>query len=416
MKRSEWANRGINYLFVLFAFIMPIITPTTNGVMILLILLWIIEGRWKDKFEILNGSPAFKLYAAFILLLGLSLFWSGGIDGGFTRNDANAVEYYFRRYIFGFILIPMILTSVKKTFIPYIISAFLAAMFISEMMSWGIYMEWITYKDIPAHDPSPFMSHSLYSIFLAVTVFVLMTRFFQTERFYYRIFIALFALSAMVNLFLNGGRLGQLAFFVALFVYIVLRYRVTFKSISLSILSIGLIFVSAYTVSPIFQKRMNLSLKSLEKITKGDYNSSWGVRVNILRVSKDIVIENPILGIGIGNTKTEFLEKAKEYDQTGFFPKLDHLHNGYMQILVETGLVGLFLFLSFLFLLLRLDIPRDSFILLSIVITIYLVGFIGEPLFFNSKPYLLFNLFMALIMLESLSGREVRGKRDALSR
>jgi O-antigen ligase len=384
----------------------------TNVAVALLILLWLIEGRWQEKYILLRASLPFKLFLAFIVLIGLSMLWSNGIEGGFwTKHSHNAIVFYFRSYIFDFMIIPIIMTSMKKEFIRYIISAFLAAILVSELMSWGIFMEWIQYKNVPPHDPSPFMHHTLYSIFLAVTIFVLLTQFFQTKTTLYKTLIVLFMLSAVVNLFLNGGRLGQLAFFVAIFVYISLRYRVTLKSILFSLLTVTVVFTIAYKVSPIFQKRMDLSVQSLQKITEGNYGSSWGTRANILIVAKDLVRENPILGIGMGNAKVEFLEKAKEYPQTGFFPKLNHLHNGYMQILVEIGIVGLLLFFFFIYTLLRVQIQRDEYILLVTIIIIYIIGFVGEPLFFNRKPYLLFNLFIAILLFKSINGvKEERSK------
>ncbi len=400
--KANWINSGINYILVLFAFLLPISTPMTNTVVAVLIVLWIIEGEWKKKYIILKSSPPFLFFSAFIILLGLSIFWSKSIDGGFFNNAKNAITFYFSYYVFGFMMVPIILTSVKKEFIRYIISAFLVAMLVSELMSWTIFMEWIHYKHILPEDPSPFMHHTFYSIFLAVTIFVLATQFFQTEKRFYRVAIALFMLSAVINLFLNGGRLGQLAFFVALFVFIGLKYRITFKSVIISIGLVSVVFSLAYKVSPIFQKRMDLSYQSIEKIIEGKYNSSWGVRANILIVGKEIVKENPILGIGVGNTRTEFLEKAKEFPQTGFFPKLNHLHNGYMQILVETGIVGLLLFLFFIYKLLELKTQRDQWILIFTIVIIYLVGFVGEPLFFSRKPYLLFSLFIAIFMYQAL--------------
>lgn len=405
--RSNYVNKGLNYLLILFAFLLPISTAMTNAAVGLLIIFWLIEGNWKEKYAVLKSSLPFKLFLAFILLIGLSIIWSHGIEGGFwTKHSPNAIVFYFRGYVFDFMIIPIILTSMRKEFSRYIISAFLAAMLVSELMSWGIFMEWVQYKNVLPSDPSPFMHHTLYSIFLAVTIFVLLTQFFKTKTLFYKTFIALFILSAMVNLFLNGGRLGQLAFFVAIFVYTSLRYRITLKSILLSLLTVAVVFAIAYKVSPIFQKRMDLSLQSLQKITEGNYGSSWGIRANILIVAKDLVRENPILGIGMGNAKVEFLEKAKEYPQTGFFPQLNHLHNGYMQILVEVGFVGLVLFFYFLYQLLQEKVDKEQFVLMATIVAIYLVGFTGEPLFFSRKPYLLFNLFVALFLYQSLKAKK----------
>lgn len=406
--KSSIVNTSINYVLVLFAFLLPISTPMTNIAIIILILLWLIEGNYKKKYEVLKSSLPFKLFFAFILLIGLSLFWSSGIDEGFSNNKQNAILFYFRYYFFGFMILPVILTSMKKAFIDYIVSSFILAMLVSELMSWGIFMEWIHYKDVLPNDPSPFMHHTFYSIFLAVTIFVLIVQFFQTKTQFYRILIGLFILSAIVNLFLNGGRLGQIAFFVALFVLIGLKYKITFKSIGLFLLLSTVVFFTAYKVSPIFQKRMDLSMASLEKITEGKYNSSLGIRVNALVVAKELVKENPVLGVGIGSARTEFLEKAKKFPQTGFFPKLRHLHNGYMQILVETGFVGLALFFLYIYFLLKLDLPRDQYILMSTIIVIFLMGFVGEPLFFSRKPYLLFILFMGIFMYSAQNKKRVK--------
>ena len=288
------------------------------------------------------------------------------------------------------------LTSLQVVFTRYIVSAFLLAMLVSELISWGIYMGWIHYRNVLQHDPSPFMHHSFYSIFLAVTIFVLATQLFQAKTILYKVLIALFMLSAVVNLFLNGGRLGQLAFFIALFIYIGLRYRVTFKSIGLSVVLVAGVFILAYQISPVFKKRINLSIKSLQNINEGNYNSSWGVRIAIINVTISLVEEAPIIGRGIGNTKVEFLKVAKKFPQPGFFPQLSHLHNGYMQTLVEVGIVGLLLFFSFLYVLLRLEIQKEQYILMVTIIVIYLVGFVGEPLFFSRKSYLLFNLYIAI--------------------
>jgi len=395
-------NSALNYMLVVFAFLLPVSTPMTNAVMALLILLWLLEGNWKEKIRRLTDSKAFLAYISFVVFIGLSLLWSGSIDGGFSTHAKNAVTFFFSYYVFGFMIIPILMTSLKKGYISYLFSAFLLAMLLSEVMSWGIFMEWITYKNISPQDPSPFMHHTFYSIFLAVTIFILLTQFFQTKVLLYKVLAGIFLFSAMINLFLNGGRLGQLAFFIALLTFIYLRYKITLKSVGLSFALIIGVFMLAYTMSPVFKTRMDLSLVSLKKISVGDYNSSWGIRTNILIVAKEVVKEQPFLGTGIGNARTIFLEKSKQFPQTGFFSNLKHLHNQYMQILVETGIVGLLLFLLFLLLLVQLDLEKEQFIFMMAVVVIFLVGFVGEPLFFSRKPYLLFNFLIALFIYQSL--------------
>ncbi len=403
-------NKSINYLLVVFAFTFPMDTGKSTFILDIIILLWLIEGQWKRKFEILGSSKPFIYYFVFILFIGLSLLWSDSIyDGFWTHHSHNGVSAYIKKYIFGFMLVPIMMTSMREKYKKVLISAFLSAIFISEITSWAVYMEWIHMKGVLASDPSPFMHHSLYSIFLAITVFVLLTEFFRIKSIYVRVLIIFFILSALINLFLNGGRLGQLAFFMALLVYIFMKFRITFKTIIFSIITIVSIFLLAYKISPTFHLRVNTSIHSLEKISQGEFNTSWGNRVYALIVAKDIVIENPIVGVGLGSAKKEFVEKSKEYPHGALVRPLWHLHNGYMQILVETGVMGLLLFFLFLYILLMMPLERDVHILLSIFIAIYLVGFIGEPLFWNRQPFFLFNFFIGLFVVHEINNKHKQG-------
>jgi len=402
------ANKVINLLLILFAFTFPLSAKKSTIVLVLLIVAWIVEGQWRHKMKILYDSRPFRYYFAFIMFIGVSLLWSETVYGGFVKHyPSNAVAAYVRMYLFGFMLVPIILTSMRLQYSQWILSAFLTAMFMSEITSWGVYMEWIHINRAQVDDPSPFMHHSLYSIFLAVTIFVLMMELFKIHNTFTKVMIVFFILSALINLFLNGGRLGQLAFFVALAVYIFLKFRVTFRTIILSIASISIIFLLAYKISPIFHVRANNAIESLEQASQGHFATSWGSRIYALIVAKDVVLEHPLLGAGVGAAKKEFIEKAEKYPQGGLVKGFWHMHNQYMQILIDIGMVGLMLFFLFLYRLLKLDLENDSKILLHVIVVVYLVGFIGEPLFWNQQPFLLFNFFVGLFLLMGVENTRV---------
>ena len=79
------------------------------------------------------------------------------------------------------ILLPLIViaSSIKKEFIPKILGAYLLGMFISEILSYGIFFElWTTRHGDPS-DPTPFMNHLDYSTFLTFTSLLLFNRFFN---------------------------------------------------------------------------------------------------------------------------------------------------------------------------------------------------------------------------------------------
>jgi O-antigen ligase len=147
---------------------------------------------------------------------------------------------------------------------------------------------------------------------------------------------------------------------------------------------------------------MNQAYSDVNGIMNGRYISSWGYRWNMNRVSQAVVSDHPFFGAGLGGAKRVFIEKSKQFDQTEGFERWNNVHNGYMQILIETGFVGLFLFIYFIYRLWRSQMVKNDLLIISSVIVVYLIGFIGEPLFFNKVVYLLFNLFVGLSLFKSI--------------
>jgi O-antigen ligase len=77
-----------------------------------------------------------------------------------------------------------------------------------------------------------------------------------------------------------------------------------------------------------------------------DPNSSSGLRMGFYKNCIQLIEKHPILGVGTGAFKSEYR------DQIGNIEGLQatsNPHNQYLLVGVETGLIGLFVFLGFLF-------------------------------------------------------------------
>ena len=109
----------INYLLVGFAFSIPISKAGTNLFEALLLTIWIVEGRWKYKFDMYKSNLLIKSLAFLIGLSIVSLFWAS--------NLADGVDFVLKYR--HFLLILVIYTSLLKEFISSIFSAFLLSMF-----------------------------------------------------------------------------------------------------------------------------------------------------------------------------------------------------------------------------------------------------------------------------------------------
>jgi len=221
--------------------------------------------------------------------------------------------------------------------------------------------------------------------------------------------MGIFFLTVSGNLFISQGRIGQLTFAVAILVATILHFKLRFKTIIASLFIISTIFFTAYQASPMFKHRLQMATHDINKITKGNLNSSWGIRVAYLILGSHIIKDNLIFGVGLEDTKREGLKYIQNnpYD----FPKdvIDfmhcsyHFHNQYLMTTLQGGIVSLVLLLILFYYLFTLPIQDTELKRLSILFTvIFLIGSISDPFLMYEQTRVLFLLFMALFVTASL--------------
>ena len=389
---------------LIFAFMLPLSRATNSFFIILLILLLILQGQYKQHIEKLKTSPFAISIFLFIIFTILSLLWTEDLDFGLNQK---------RLYI-PWLAIFAIALNVKKEQIFSIISAFILGMIVSEMLSYGMFFELWQIRGHGKEYPSPFMMHIDYSVFLAFTAIILLNRLLS-KRYSKKekLTILFFFITITGNLFINDGRTGQLAFLVGIFSTVFIHYKINLKSILASFVLIIIIFTSAYTFSDKFQTRFHAAQSDIEKIMKGQLNSSWGMRVAMYFVAADIVKENPLIGVGVGDYKVA-AEKALEKNDHGFskevvaFIPKHHFHSQYLNILVQGGLIGLLIFLMIFYQFAKLSISDPELKELSLLIIIVMMtAFIAEPLLLKQFTNVLFILFAGLFLGASLDSKSV---------
>jgi O-antigen ligase len=208
-------------------------------------------------------------------------------------------------------------------------------------------------------------------------------------------------------MFITGGRGGQLAFFITLFILLIIQKN---KKLLFLIPFPVIIFWLAYYFSPIFHSRILLAINDITKIIEHfNFCSSWGIRAIAWIFSWDILKEH-YFGVGFNGYLPYFQEFIKTHHnfRCSISPLTKHLHNQYLAMLVEGGIIYLFLYLYMLFTLFKTKI-KDNFI--SILKYIFLINFtilsFVEPIFYQSWSMYLFTFFSGIILaqhrIESLS-------------
>lgn len=387
-------NDYINYIFLLYAFLLPISRSAISILSALLFVLWLFSNDFRKKIDFIKSNRVILYFLAFVGFSLLSLFWSSDPSDGLE---------YIRKYWY-FLIILVIATTIQKKFIEYGISAFLAGMLISEIFSYSIFFELIKWKHGSPSDPTPFMNHLQYSMFLAFASLLLLNRFFHEEHTKWKIFYFLYFLTITSNLFLNGGRTGQAAFLVSIFLVGFLNIKnkiLAFLSILALVISI---FYTAYSVSPVFKTRFDESVAETQNIAKkNSFCGSFGARLGLWIIGSEIFLENPIIGSGVVKSMDEMRARVKaSHHDKNCIARLPSYHNIYVQSAVHLGAIGLFLYLMIFYSILKLKIKDRYYAnLLIIFVSVYSISSLVENMFHEQFSAALLALFTGIFIAQS---------------
>jgi len=319
--------------------------------------LWVSTVKVNDFMD-MTKRPVFIWLTLFIAMLGISYFYS-------EFEPAYALTYFDRFMVY--LLAPMIIiyTSLRKDYIEYVLNAFILAMFINEVISYGILFGW--WLDLEDGYPIYFMHHVFYSILLSFTIMLLVYKFVHTTHNALKIIAFIFLMTMIGNLIISGGRSGQVVLVISFIMTMLIFYKTTIRTIGMSILSPILIFILAYNTYPQFQKRADMVVTDTYKAVKNkDYNTSFGTRlagyVLTAKMIEEATVMELLFGYGVGDLNTvkkEVIKKHFENTMTDQYKSL-HFHCSYLDTFGRLGFVGLMFLIMYLTAIYRLKIKDDQ--------------------------------------------------------
>ena len=384
----------LNYLILAYALLLPLSRAAIVFLTVLMILLWFAEGRFAKKRRLLMRSKVIWALAAFILYNLISILWS--------ESPADAFAYV-KKYWYFFPLV-VIYTSIKRENIDRALSLFITGMFISEIIAYGIFFELWHMKGISPQNPTPFMHHIEYSVFLAFTALILLTRIFTINDWKIKAIYSLFFVTMTGNLFLTAGRTGQLAFLLGLFVVAMISFKNKIKAFVIFVLLTLIVLPLAFRYSQTFHDRIEAAGESLLHLeAKGGYCSSWGSRIGAWIVSRDMIREYPIVGVGIDDNMERFYTLIETKYPQMICPgnALVHMHNQYLQILTQTGIIGVIFLLLIFYAIAAMPIRDLEYRRIKyIYLTVILFAFVSDVLLHRQFSMALFAFIVGLLLAQ----------------
>ena len=333
-------DRTYQYLLIAAFFFLPITVLGNNVAIWLIVILWLFSGNYKVKFQQIKNHSLALASILFFLIHIFALIWTENLDWGF--------EIVRKMLPFLFVL-PVFLTISRLENAKYYITAFLIAIAISEGLSYLIWLgiiEPFKYA-FGIENPTPLMSHSSYNPFLAFAFYLVVNKLFsegkmsQLERAVY----TFFALTMTFNMFITGGRAGQVMFLTAVIVLVFQYFKNSqVKAIIVSLILIPCIAVTAYFSSPNFQERLSLVVDEIDNYKELQNStllnlSSTGMRFTFFRNTSELIMKSPILGVGTGDFPAEY-KKINDI-RSRLVRTTVQPHNMYLLVLAQLGMLGL---------------------------------------------------------------------------
>jgi len=341
MTFTELNGKLREYLFFLLALSIPLSAAGISISIAFIFILLILEGNLKQKLKhILSQKYYIAIFVYFLLHL-IGQVWI----------EVEPVNSFKSWMIF---LIPFLAISVKPEVAIKALLVFLYAMMIAEAgVYYNIFIFWDTYAISPGIYNKIFwtISHITYTPFLALTISIALTMMMSNQIYGWRKYLtSFFIITMIVNLFLLGGRTGQLVF---LFVWILLTlyfFRKNFKGLILMLLSVTLIYLIAWNYSPLFKDRVVKAVTEVEQYINNRIEdnqlvkTSVGVRLNFMENGIRLFSEKPFLGHGTGSYENAIKKFSENSDYQVF--TTTNPHNSHILILVQFGILGALIYLN----------------------------------------------------------------------
>lgn len=369
-------------------------------------ILWILEGRFKEKLSKLWEQKVVFCFLMTLILMIVSLSLSDSYQDGFwDKKYETGFNYIVKKPFLYFLTAIYISTSLKKEFILPLLYAFLIQIVYMCLYSYGIYFGFLGGN---AKDPAIFTHRIFFSIALNMGIFGFLSLYFSTFSNKLKIFYCLCIALLVFDLFLVGSRLGQFSFiFSSFFITIYLLARIKMLKFYSIIVFLSLILAflfTMYTLNHNFKTRINQGVSDIQKvILHNDYSTSWGTRIGYVSASLSLLTQNStsaIFGLGMGEAKKDFTEfLSKESVEKTSILKHTHIHNQFLQLWVDGGIFSVIFYLLIFYYLL---FSFQGTLLIKLITIAFCCTFIftstGDIIYHRADILGLFALFLGFIL------------------
>ncbi|EAY29752.1 O-antigen ligase family protein [Microscilla marina] len=407
-----------NLLFITILLVtvtLPISMLANNISIVLMLLVWIMEGKWRAKLQNLKSNNLSWIFIGFYILHLIGMLYTNNTSEG-------AIELEKR---LSLLIFPLVLGSTTKQFTKtqfhlilktFVFSCTLAS---STMLLYAIYQVTgqnqgvkVLFYDLLSMS-SVIKMHPIYiAMYMGFCLFIilyLLQKFWHSTSALAKIGSIVLFIYTLAFIFLTGARMPIISIVLIIITQFIAGYQkqILTTNIALASLFIGIVVIVIMKFD-ILQHRFKIIYETnISQIFAKDYQyynsnqNAFSMRLVKWRCSVEVIYENFLFGVGTGDTEDQLVIC---YDQKKFWGRLAgyrfNSHNIYLQDWLRLGLIG-FTLLMLSFILPIIKAVKQKKALYLTFITLFMLCGITESLMNANKGIVFFAFFSCIFAFKS---------------
>lgn len=333
---QQHSKRVAGWTAAALGFSLPISTSLDGILLVITVVAWTVSGAFTELPRVVRENRMALLLPGVFVLIAVGMVHGLAPFGERVRH-----LWKYDDLLFPLVFIPLFLD-------PHVrergLWAFGLAMGLTLVISLGLAAGWIPTNSWLHGGPANAtvfkqqITHNLLMAFAAL-LFAEVGR--RASVPWQRYGLAMLAIGAVIDVFmLVQGRTGQLVLCALIIMWSIRSFGL--RGLAMGATAVAILVVLSYAMSPVFQKRVEKTMKELEKAqveTVAPVGSSVGLRVEWYRRTAELIAAHPVTGVGTGSFARAYAELVPE----PMAVKPAHPHNQYLLTASELGAVGVVL-------------------------------------------------------------------------
>lgn len=371
----------------------PISHSLASAFMLLILALWLLSGRWRERWLNLCKTPVFWSAMALYAMILLGVLYTVAPQADWQLH----LEKYLKIALIAVWLSLFIDAPRHRTLA---LNAFVVAMLFIVVSTWlniWFQLPWSKSQNqgwgVSHH---VFGDHITQNVMMAFFVLVTLFRWRNSEKIWVRwlwFLVAIFSIISVTHL--SEGRTGFVLLSAMVGVFVLLQIR---GKLSISYLLLAaIVMIGLLASSEAMRDRFSMAVTEFQR-SDVDNMTSIGHRLYNYKTTPILVSESPIIGLGTGAYHSQICRVISDPNQCQMFSW--HPHNQYLFFAVNHGVIGLVLYFIFLgsmaLIALRSIDKQAQILLLGLTVLLAINSLFNSPLW-SSRESHFFTLMAGLL-------------------